>query len=255
MRAGPAFRPFASRGRRAVAAILVTFALCSAVSVALSIWSTSRSQYKASVLEVAARQRTLSERYLREVLLAQQGEKGDPAYVGGMLEQSARALLDGGTADAVNGDDDETRLSPATGKKIRAQLEQERKLIRDLRASGAAYVAGRPLQEVRLTAGERLSMHDPVTRLRVLSALTSNVSLNAARSIASAHDEEIDGLITLQVIAGAFGFVASILLGWALIATTRRQTAHFRSIVTASPTSCSCSAPVAAATRASPWRR
>ncbi len=234
MRAGPAFRPFASRGRRAVAAILVTFALFSAVSVALSIWSTSRSQYKASVLEVAARQRTLSERYLREVLLAQQGEKGDPAYVGGMLDQSARALLDGGTADAVNGDDDETRLSAATGKKIRAQLEQERKLIRDLRASGAAYVAGRPLQDVRLTAGERLSMHDPVTRLRVLSALTSNVSLNAARSIATAHDEEIDGLITLQVIVGAFGFVASILLGWALIATTRRQTAHFRSIVTAS---------------------
>ena len=234
MRAGPAFRPFASRGRRAVAAILVTFALFSAVSVALSIWSTSRSQYKASVLEVAARQRTLSERYLREVLLAQQGEKGDPAYVGGMLDQSARALLDGGTADAVNGDDDETRLSAASGKKIRAQLEQERKLIRDLRASGAAYVAGRPLREVRLMAGERLSVHDPVTRLRVLSALTSNVSLNAARSIATAHDEEIDGLITLQVIAGAFGFVASILLGWALIATTRRQTAHFRSIVTAS---------------------
>ena len=116
MRAGPAFRPFASRGRRAVAAILVTFALFSAVSVALSIWATARSQYRASVLEVAARQRTLSERYLREVLLAQQGEKGDPAYVGAMLDQSARALLDGGTAAAVNGDDDETRLSAASGK-------------------------------------------------------------------------------------------------------------------------------------------
>jgi hypothetical protein len=48
---GPAFRPFASRGRRGVAAILATFALFSAVSVGLSIWSTSRSQYKASVLE------------------------------------------------------------------------------------------------------------------------------------------------------------------------------------------------------------
>jgi diguanylate cyclase (GGDEF)-like protein/PAS domain S-box-containing protein len=234
VRSGPAFRPFASRGRRAVAAILATFALFSAVSFALSIWSTSRSQYKASVLEVAARQRTLSERYLREVLLAKQGEKGDPGYVGGLLDQSARALLNGGTADAVNGDDDETRLSAATGKKIRAQLEQERKLIRDLRASGAAYVAGRPLQEVRLTAGERLSMDDPITRLRVLSALTSNVSLNAARSIATAHDQDIDGLITLQAIAGVLGFVASLLLGWALIATTRRQTAHFRSIVTAS---------------------
>jgi diguanylate cyclase (GGDEF)-like protein/PAS domain S-box-containing protein len=234
VRTSPAFRPFASRGRRAVAAILATFALFSAVSVALSIWSTSRSQYKASVLEVAARQRTLSERYLREVLLARAGEKGDPAYVGELLDQSARALLDGGTADAVNGDDDETRLAAATGRKTRAQLQQERKLIRDLRASGAAYVAGRPLDEIRLTAGERLSKSDPVTRLRVLSALTSNVSLNAARSIASAHDRDIDGLITLQAIAGAVGFVASLLLGWALIATTRRQTAHFRSIVTAS---------------------
>jgi hypothetical protein len=113
----------------------------------------------------------------------------------------------------VNGDDDETHLSAANGKDVRAQLEQERKLIRDLRASGAAFVAGRPLHDVRLTAGERLTMHDPVTRLRVLSALTSNVSLNAARSIASAHDRDIDGLITLQTIAGALGFVASLLLG------------------------------------------
>jgi hypothetical protein len=87
---------------------------------------------------VAARQRTLSERYLREVLLARAGEKTDPAYVGELLDQSARALLDGGTALAVNGDDDETHLSAANGKDVRAQLEQERKLIRDLRASGAA---------------------------------------------------------------------------------------------------------------------
>jgi diguanylate cyclase (GGDEF)-like protein/PAS domain S-box-containing protein len=234
VRTGPAFRPFASRGRRAVAAILATFALFSAVSVGLSIWSTSRSQYKAAVLEVAARQRTLSERYVREVLLAQTGRKADPAYIGSLLDQSARTLLDGGGASAVNGDDDELSLSAASGRDVRAQLRQERKLIRDLRASGAAFVVGRPLQDVRLTAGERLSMRDPVVRLQVLSALTSNVSLNAARSIASAHDRDIDRLIIFQTIAGAVGFIASLLLGWALIATTRRQTAHFRSIVNAS---------------------
>jgi len=234
VRTGPVFSPFASRGRRAVAAILATFALFSAVSVGMSIWATSRSQYKAAVLEVAARQRTLSERYLREVLLAQTGQKADPAYVGSLLDQSARALLDGGAAPAVNGDDDEVRLSAASGREVRAQLQQERKLIRDLRASGAAFVAGRSLQDVPLTAGERPSVRDPVARLRVLSALTSNVSLNAARSIARAHDRSIDGLIRLQTIAGAVGFVASLVLGWALIATTRRQTAHFRSIVTAS---------------------
>ena len=234
MRAGPAFRPFAARGRRTVAAILATFALFSAVSVGISVWATSRSQYKASVLEVAARQRTLAERYVKDVLLTRSGAQADPAYVGSLLDQSARALLQGGTAPAVNGDDDETKLSPARGRHIRAQLVQERKLVRDLRATGAAYVSGRSVSDIRLTAHERLRMRDPVMRLRVLAALTSNVSLNAARSIAAADDRNIDNLITIQTILGVVGFVASLLLGWALIAATRRQTAHFRSLVTSS---------------------
>jgi diguanylate cyclase (GGDEF)-like protein/PAS domain S-box-containing protein len=234
MRTGPAFKPFAARGRRTVAAILATFALFSAVSVGLSLWATSRSQYKASVLEVAARQRTLAERYVREALLARSGAKADPAYVGALLDRSARALLEGGTAPAVNGDDDETQLAPAAGAHIRAQLVQERKLVRDLRATGAAFVSGRQAAGFRLTAGEELRMKDPVTRLRVLSALTSNVSLNAARSIAAADDRNINNLITIQTILGVVGFLASLLLGWALIAATRRQTAHFRSLVTSS---------------------
>jgi diguanylate cyclase (GGDEF)-like protein/PAS domain S-box-containing protein len=234
MRPGPAFSPFAARGRRTVAAILATFALFSAVSVGLSVWATSRSQYKASVLEVAARQRTLAERYVREALLARSGAQADPAYVGALLDRSARALLEGGTAPAVNGDDDETQLSPATGAHIRAQLVEERKLVRDLRATGAAFVSGRSVSSIPLTAHEHLRMRDPVTRLRVLSALTSNVSLNAARSIAAADDRNIDNLITIQTILGVVGFLASLLLGWALIAATRRQTAHFRSLVTSS---------------------
>jgi len=234
MRTAPAFSPFAARGRRTVAAILATFALFSAVSVGLSIWATSRSQYKASVLEVAARQRTLAERYVKDALLVRSGEQADPAYVGSLLDRSARALLEGGTAPAVNGDDDETELSPAVGAHIRAQLVQERKLVRDLTATGAAVVAGRPVSGIRLTAHERLTMSDPVERLRVLSALTSNVSLNAARSIAAADDRNINNLITIQTILGVVGFLASMLLGWALIAATRRQTAHFRSLVTSS---------------------
>ena len=234
MRGAPAFTPFAARGRRTVAAILATFALFSAVSVSLSVWATSRSQYKASVLEVAARQRTLAERYVREILLARAGEQADPAYVGELLDRSARALLEGGAAPAVNGDDDETTLSAAGGARIRAQLVQQRKLVRDLRATGAALVAGRPVDRIRLRAHEHLTVRDPVTRLRVLAALTSNVSLNAARSIAAAHDSYIDRLIAIQTIVGVLGFLASLLLGWALIGATRRQTAHFRSLVTSS---------------------
>ena len=71
-------------------------------------------------------------------------------------------------------------------------------------------------------------------RLRVLAALTSNVSLDAARTIALADDRDIGNLITLQIVLGGAGLLTSLLLGWALMAATRRQTAHFRSLVTAS---------------------
>ncbi len=229
-----AFRPFASSGRRTVAAILATFAFFSAVSVGLSVWSTSRSKYKASVLEVAARQRTLSERYVKEVLLARVGVQANPAYIGALMENSSEALLNGGMAPAVNGDDDETKLSAASGGQIRAQLKQERRLVQDLTSTGAAVLGHGPQSAVPLTAHEHLTVTDPVERLRVLSALTSNVSLNTARTIATANDRNINNLITLQMILGVAGFVASLLLGWALIAATRRQTAHFRSLVTSS---------------------
>jgi diguanylate cyclase (GGDEF)-like protein/PAS domain S-box-containing protein len=234
VRKGPAFRPFTARGRRAVGAILVTFALCSTVSVALSIWATSRSQYKASVLEVAERQRTLAERYVKEVLLVRSGAQADPAYVADVLKRSARALLDGNTAPAVNGDDDETRLSAATGSVVRAQLEQERRLVADLTATGRALLAHRPVSSVRLTAHEKPTVTDPLTRLRVLAGLTSNVSLNAARTIATADDRNINDLIAIQMVLGVGGLAISLLLAWALIAATRRQTAHFRSLVTSS---------------------
>jgi diguanylate cyclase (GGDEF)-like protein/PAS domain S-box-containing protein len=73
-----------------------------------------------------------------------------------------------------------------------------------------------------------------VQRLRVLAALTANVALNAARTIATTSDHNVNHLITLQVTVGLLGLLISLLLAWALIAATRRQTAHFRSLVTSS---------------------
>jgi diguanylate cyclase (GGDEF)-like protein/PAS domain S-box-containing protein len=234
MRPRLSFRPFVTRGRKTVAAIFLTFALFSAVSVTLSIGATKRSQNRATVIEVAARQRTLAERYVAEVLLAQAGAQADPAYTARLLVRSATVLLDGGEAPAVNGDDDETELPAASGAIVRAQLRQEQRLVADLTATGSALLVGRSVVSIRMTAHEHLRVVDPVQRLRVLAGLTSNVSLNAARTIATRTDRNITDLITLQVALGFGGLVASLLLAWALVAATRRQTAHFRSLVTSS---------------------
>jgi diguanylate cyclase (GGDEF)-like protein/PAS domain S-box-containing protein len=150
------------------------------------------------------------------------------------LARSADALLNGGTAPSVWGDDDETKLTAATGGDVRGQLRQERRLVADLTATGSAFLANRSVTDVPLTAHEHLSMTNPVERLRVLAALTSNVSLNAARTIATADDHAVNHLIVVQAVLGALGLLVSLLLGWALIVATRRQTAHFRSLVTSS---------------------
>src|SRR5439155_7138810 len=127
-----------------------------------------------------------------------------------------------------------TKLPRAEGRMVRAQLRQQARLIHDLTATGSALLAHRPVEAVRLTAHERVTLRDPVRRLRELSDLTSNVSLNSARTIATSADRNIADLITIQVALGIGGLLMSLLLAFALIAATRRQTAHIRSLVKSS---------------------
>ena len=218
------FRPFAQRGHRTIAAIVLLFAVGATAIAAVSIWATGRSQNRAAVLEVAARQRTLAERYVGELLLTKRGGEADAGRTGALLRESARVLLD----------DDEETLPATTDPKVRAQLRQEQRLVDDLIASGRAYLANRPVAAARLTAGEKISTRDPLLRVRVLAALTSNVALNTARTIAAKTDQNVAQAVRLDIGLGAGGVAVSLLLAWALVAATRRQTAHFRSLVTSS---------------------
>jgi diguanylate cyclase (GGDEF)-like protein/PAS domain S-box-containing protein len=234
LRARRTFRPFASGGGPTVAAILGTFAVIFGLSVALSIITTNRSRGRAAVVQVADRQRTLAERYVQSILLVRAGRRADPAALASVLRSSASALLDGGTAGAVPGDDDEMKLPLAHGQVLRAQLAQEKRLANDLTSLGAAMLAHHPVASSPLTAGEQLQSTDGIERLRVLAALTSNVSLNAARTIALSDDQNITKLIIVQAALGAGGLIASLLLGWALVSATRRRAWHFRSLVNSS---------------------
>jgi diguanylate cyclase (GGDEF)-like protein/PAS domain S-box-containing protein len=229
-----AFSPFESRGRLAIGAILATIAFVSIVTVVLSIRATQRSQHKASVVQVAARQQMLAERYVNDVLLALHGRASDPAKTGQLLAASASALVNGGEAPAVPGNDDERRLSAADGSTVRRQLMQEQRIVDDLTTTGAAILAGRPVAGLSVSAGEHRLPGNPIQRLRVLAGLTSNVSLNAARSIATATDDRVNQLISTEVILGGAGLLISLGLALALVAVTHRQTARFRGLVASS---------------------
>jgi diguanylate cyclase (GGDEF)-like protein/PAS domain S-box-containing protein len=234
VRAPAAFRPYAARGRRPVVAILFTFALCSTASIGLSIWQTSRSEHRADVLRVAERQQALASDYVQQVLLAKAGVQADPEATATIMRLSADALLDGGEAPDVPGNDDEAELGPTTDATVREQLRQERRLVDDMAGTGQAYLAGRPVTSVPFTAHEHVAVTDPVARLRVLSALTGDVALNTARTIVAESDSHITNLIIMQAVLGVVGLLVSLTLALALVAATRRQTAHFRSIVDSS---------------------
>ncbi len=229
-------RPFAatSSTRRPIVAIFLTFALISAATVALSVTTTKGSQHRTSVIEIAGRQRTLAERYVEEVLLTRAGRQANPAYTAQALAASASALLDGGTAPAINGDDDETAVPPAEGHVLRAQFAQEQRLVADLTATGEAVQRSRPTVDLPQTAGEHVSQLDPLARLRVLAALTSSIAFRASREIARVDEANISNLITTQVVLGVGGLIVTLLLAGGLLAATRRQSAHFRSLALSS---------------------
>jgi diguanylate cyclase (GGDEF)-like protein/PAS domain S-box-containing protein len=215
-----------------ITAIFITIALFSAVSLAISISVTGRSKNQASGLEISARQRTLAERYVKEILLVRAGEAASPERTALVLTDSIHALLNGGTVPAMWGDDDSTVLGPATGSLLRSQFAEERRLITDLTASGTALLSGSDGVAV-----SRTHVHikgDPQLRLQVLGTLTSNVSLNATRTLGAETDRNVAHLIYLQIVLGIVGLLISLLLAGALIVVTRRQTAHFRSLVTSS---------------------
>ena len=231
-----AIKPFAVGGssRAPIIAIFVTFALISATTIALSVTATKASQHRTNVIQVAARQRTLAERYLEEILLVRAGKQADPAYTAGVLAASAAALLEGGKAPAVNGDDDETTLSPAAGHVLRAQFVQEQHLATDLAAAGEAVLRHRPMVNLPETAHEHVSGLEPILRLRVLAALTSSIAFRAAQEVGRDDESNLNSLLTNQVLLGVGGLLITLLLASVLLLTTRRQSAHFRSLALSS---------------------
>jgi PAS domain S-box-containing protein len=226
------FRPLDTSGHGTLVAIVLAFVLFSGLSLLLFVRTTAHASHRAPILQIASRQRTLAETYTKSVLLVQEGGQADPAKLASLLESSATALLDGGPAPAADGDDDEAQLPRASGTTVRRQIKQEQSLIHDLVATGTSLLANKR-GPIHLLGHEHLPPQTSQTkRLIVLTGLTSNVSLNVARTIGTADDARLSALIRQQIMLGGLGLLVFALLSWALVASTRRQSAHFRSLVT-----------------------
>jgi hypothetical protein len=129
--------------------------------------ATGQERGSALVVNIAARQRALVERYTKDVLLVVDGFPADPQASGAALHQTADALLDGGRVLAPQGDDLDVEIPAARDWKVRRKLDQDRRLIDELTRTGDRLLKG-GRADPQYTAD--------VTQLRVLSAQLSSVS-------------------------------------------------------------------------------
>src|SRR6476660_4341347 len=84
------------RETKAVVAVVAAFVVLIGVMVGYNAYATGRERHTALLVDVTARQRTLTERYIKDTILVIDGVQADPDASAKILLETATALLDGG---------------------------------------------------------------------------------------------------------------------------------------------------------------
>jgi PAS domain S-box-containing protein len=184
--------------------------------------ATGQERGSALVVNIAARQRALVERYTKDVLLVVNGFQADPEQSGAALQQTADALLDGGSVLAPQGNDLLVKIPPARDWKVRRKLDQDRRLIEELTRTGDSLLEGG-----RTGPGYAAG----VTRLRVLSAQLSSVSNDAVGEITKHTEASLSRLVRIEIALGLLSALAALAMGLLLRRAGAEQAAQFRSLV------------------------
>jgi PAS domain S-box-containing protein len=208
-------------GRRLGWVIPVLIVLVTAI-VGYNARAIGQQRGSALVVNTAARQRTLVERYTKDVLLVVDGLQADPEESGEAMRQPVDVLLDGGSVRAPQGDGSRVEIPPARDWKVRRKLEQNRRLIDELIRTGDRLLDG---------GRDDPSYAADVTRLRVLSAQLSSVSNDAAQEITQQTEASLSRLVRIEIALGLLSVLAALAIGLLLRRAGAEQAAQFRSLV------------------------
>ena len=210
------------RTDRGVRAILAVYLVVVTAIVAYTSTSIADEQGSALVVNIAARQRALADRYVSDVLLVKDGFAADPSDAAEDLRENAALLLDGGTGVSVHGADLEIDVDPASDPRVIAKLQQDQRLIEDLLGIGDDLLALEP--------GDRRT-DDMVSELRVAGALVTTVSNDAVGKMTADTEGRFRGLVNVALALGALGVVCALWMGMSMRRAGIRRSSTFRSLV------------------------
>ncbi|MEP6972507.1 MAG: EAL domain-containing protein [Actinomycetota bacterium] len=194
-----------------------------AVIVGFNVTKVAKEQGAALIVNVAARQRALAERYTRDVLLRTEGVAADPEEDAAQLLANADALLNGGEVISVQGADEEVHIPPAsTDWRVITKFEEERRLVVLLVETGSE------LQDTDVTDP---GFPSQLLRLRIIGAQVTSVSNDAVGQMTLDTEAAFGRLVGLGIALGALGALVAIVMGLLLRRMGARRSAQFRSLV------------------------
>jgi PAS domain S-box-containing protein len=211
------------RNTRGAFAIVAAFVVIISMMVGYNAYATHRERPTALLVDVTARQRTLTERYIKDTVLALDGVQADPEASAKILRETANALLDGGEVVTPQGSlDQRVRIPAATNGAVREKLEHERTLITKLLAMGT---------NVRSEGKSAPAFTADLRQLRIQGAELSSVTGDAAGEITKDSQARLSRLVVVEITLGLLSAMAAVGMALLLRRSALRQSDRFRSLV------------------------
>jgi diguanylate cyclase (GGDEF)-like protein/PAS domain S-box-containing protein len=210
------------RPDRQLGAIVILYLALIAGIVGYNALAAAHERGAAVIVNVAARQRALAERYVKNVMLRTQGIEAAPEEDAALLLTNAAALLEGGDLTAVQGADTEVHIPAATDDRVIAKLNEERRLIEKLLATGNRVMQLTPADP---TFGEQ------VLALRIVGGQVSSISDDAVGQMTSDTEAAFSRLVDVGIALGILGAIAAVAMGLLLRRAGAQRSEQFRSLV------------------------
>ena len=211
------------RVNRRLRLILALYLVAVAAIVTSNARAVARQQNAALIVNVAARQRALAERYVKDVVLRTGGAVADPQGDATELQSNDAALLRGGEVLPVQGADGSVRIPPASSDPIViAKLNEEHRLVTLLLDAG---------DELLATPRSDPAFPARLQQLRIVGAQVTSISNDAVGQMTLDSQAAMRDLVEAVILLGVLGAIVALAMGLLLRQTGLQRSARFRSLV------------------------
>ncbi|MGE5504268.1 MAG: methyl-accepting chemotaxis protein [Actinomycetota bacterium] len=189
--------------RRKFTVVAACFTLVLAGLIAFNVFAIEGQKHTTVVTDLAGRQRMLSQRFMKEVLLEAAGVQADHLATAKVLRETLGALMDGGPA-VINLDTGaRVELPPAPTAEIRGKLAEQAQVVRQLDQEAGRYLS---------MAANDPKRADKLRELLVLQGQVGDAADVVVKMFGRQAESRIDALVMWQVAAGiAAGLVGIVL--------------------------------------------